>query len=104
MFCDCQARWICRVHSEFWKQLLKHQIGVIGGRVADLEISSGWPGQFVQLQCLVIPNGSRWIKKEQPERVPRKAVIAQEALQVGLFYPYLIMDRDRATGARSRRG
>src|SRR5271166_2901038 len=102
MLCDCQARWICRVHSEFWKRLLKHKIGVIGGRVADLEISSGWPGQFVQLQCLVFPNGSRRIKKEQSERMPRKAVIAQELLQVGLFYPHLIMYRDCAAGTLSR--
>ena len=46
-FVICQARWIRRIHGEFWKRLLEHEIGIIGRGMADLEISRRRPGQFV---------------------------------------------------------
>jgi len=90
-----KARRIGGIQRKFGERDFEVQFGVIGGGIPDLEVSSGDGSEFAELQIFVVGEGPGILEKEQAERVAGEAIVAEEALEIGLLDANLVVNGDR---------
>ena len=89
---DGEARRFRGISGEFGKRELEFQFDIVGSGVADFEIAGGDGGEFAELQIFVIGERTRCFEKQHAKSMAGEAIVAEEALEIGLLHTDLIVD------------